>query len=144
MPRAVAVKVAVTTLAFAALLGALWQLASPADATYLMVDELVRDGFPRWLDHDLKIHGWVVAGSVRASPSHYSFVLQRDGQQLRVVADLPRPPLVADQAELVVSGRLRPDPTPFAEHPFSLSASSVNTRCARNTHAARAPVPDFQ
>ncbi len=121
--------------------------AIPPATQYLMVDELIRDGFDPWLGHDLKLHGWVVAGSaqlvLRDGAPGYSFVLQKNGQGLRIFADGPRPALVAAQAELVITGHLIAAAAPDAEQPYALAATDLNTRCARD-YRAPALEPEFK
>ncbi|HEY0191844.1 MAG TPA: cytochrome c maturation protein CcmE [Kofleriaceae bacterium] len=152
MPRALVVKVMFTTVAHATLLGVLWYAAVPPEPSYLMVDELVRDP-ARWQGRELKVHGWVLAGSIRPLPRDggYTLLLQRGGQILPVLAAGPRPDLVTDQAELVITGRLWHGVTPHALHPDALhpdalAATAVNTRCARDygrTHPAAAE-PEYK
>ncbi len=80
MPRALVVEVAFTTVALATLLGVLWYAASPPEPSYLMVDELVRDP-ARWQGRELKVHGWVLAGSIRplVRDGGYTLLLLRNG-----------------------------------------------------------------
>lgn len=141
MPPAIVVKVWFTTVVLAALLGALWYASTPPVAPYLMVDELVRAGLASHLGHDLRLHGWVVDGSAHARGPGYSFVLQKNGQRLRIFADGSLPAVVTRQAELVITGHLVADDTPGAEQPYALAATDLNLRCARNY---RQDAPAFQ
>ena len=79
----------------------------PPAPEYLMVDEVVAKAGD--LDGArLRIHGWVHAGSiVRWSPELTTFILQRQGKQLRVWHTGPLPDTFRDQTELVAYGTLR-------------------------------------
>jgi cytochrome c-type biogenesis protein CcmE len=77
---------------------------------YRMVDELVSDGFPKWSDKELKIHGFVEAGtiveSVVGQVQHRTFVLQKNGKKIRIFNEGPKPDTFKDQSEVVATGRL--------------------------------------
>ena len=55
---------------------------------YRMVDELIDDGFIKWEGKELKVHGFVEAGSIVESVvgqvQHRTFVLQRNGKKIRI------------------------------------------------------------
>jgi hypothetical protein len=105
------IKLAIT----AGVLGAalVWLVRSSAldDQPYKMVDALVTTDLSRWTGQELKVHGWVVANSIvdvwRHQPTT-SFVLQKGGKQLRVIATTPSTWLLRPEMELVVQGRLVP------------------------------------
>jgi cytochrome c-type biogenesis protein CcmE len=121
---------------------------------YKMVDELVTTELSRWEGRELKVHGWVVAGSIVDVWQHQpttSFVLQKGGKQIRVIATTPSTWLLRPQMELVVQGRLVPassvpivdaecaahdgaDPSErcgvqFDDHDYVLVASALNGKC---------------
>jgi cytochrome c-type biogenesis protein CcmE len=77
---------------------------------YRMVDELVGDGFTRWTDKELKVHGFVEAGSIVESVvgqvQHRTFVLQKNGKKIRIFNEGPKPDTFKDQSEVVATGRL--------------------------------------
>ena len=77
---------------------------------YRMVDELVSDGFSKWTDKELKIHGFVEAGtiveSVVGQVQHRTFVLQKNGKKIRIFNEGPKPDTFKDQSEVVATGRL--------------------------------------
>jgi cytochrome c-type biogenesis protein CcmE len=77
---------------------------------YRMVDELVGDGFDKWQGKELKVHGYVEAGSivenVVGQVQHRTFVLQKNGKKIRVFSSGPKPDTFKDQSEVVATGRL--------------------------------------
>ncbi len=77
---------------------------------YRMVDELVGDGFTQWTDKELKVHGFVEAGSIVESVvgqvQHRTFVLQKNGKKIRIFNEGPKPDTFKDQSEVVATGRL--------------------------------------
>ena len=79
---------------------------------YKMVDELMAGDLSQWKGKELKVHGWVVAGSIRElvvdQKTQRSFVLQKDGKKIRVFSFGPKPDTFKDQSEVVASGYLIP------------------------------------
>jgi cytochrome c-type biogenesis protein CcmE len=77
---------------------------------YRMVDELIDDGFLKWEGKELKVHGFVEAGSIVESVvgqvQHRTFVLQRNGKKIRIFNEGPKPDTFKDQSEVVATGRL--------------------------------------
>ena len=77
---------------------------------YKMVDELVVDPLDKWNDKELKVHGYVEAGSivetVVGQVQHRTFVLQKNGKKIRVFNEGPKPDTFKDQSEVVATGRL--------------------------------------
>jgi hypothetical protein len=77
---------------------------------YKMVDELMADDLSRWKGKELKVHGWVDAGSIREQVVDQrvqrTFLLQKAGKKIRVFSAGPRPDTFKDQAEVVVTGHL--------------------------------------
>lgn len=77
---------------------------------YRMVDELVGDGFDKWQEKELKVHGYVESGSivehVVGQVEHRTFVLQKNGKKIRVFSQGPKPDTFKDQSEVVATGRL--------------------------------------
>ncbi|MEP6864863.1 MAG: cytochrome c maturation protein CcmE [Deltaproteobacteria bacterium] len=77
---------------------------------YRMVDELIGDGFTGWTDKELKVHGFVEAGTivetVVGQVQHRTFVLQKNGKKIRIFNEGPKPDTFKDQSEVVATGRL--------------------------------------
>jgi cytochrome c-type biogenesis protein CcmE len=77
---------------------------------YMMVNELVKTPLESWTGKELKVHGFVEAGSIVESVvgqvEHRSFVLQKDGKKIRVFSEGPKPDTFKDQSEVVATGRL--------------------------------------
>lgn len=73
------------------------------DVPYVMVDEVK----PEHIGHEIKVHGWVVPGSIETSSAGRRYSLQRNNVKLRVLehgAGAVAP--IRDQEELVVTGTI--------------------------------------
>lgn len=79
---------------------------------YEMVDELLAGDLTQWQGKELKIHGWVEAGSIVEKPvnqeMYRTFVLQRSGKKIRVFNTGPKPDTFKDLSEVVATGKLVP------------------------------------
>ena len=79
---------------------------------YKMVDDLLTEDLSKWGDKELKVHGWVDAGTIREKTinqeTQRTFVLQKDGKKIRVFSSGPKPDTFKDQSEVVATGRLVP------------------------------------
>ena len=81
---------------------------------YKMVDELVggTDTLDSWKDKELKVHGWVEAGSIVETvvdqEMRRTFVLQKGGKKIRIFNKGPKPDTFKDESEVVATGRLIP------------------------------------
>ena len=77
---------------------------------YEMVDALVDKGIDRYKGKELKVHGYVEAGSIVESIVNHeekrTFVLQKGGKKIRVFSTGPKPDTFKDQSEVVATGRL--------------------------------------
>jgi len=76
---------------------------------YFLVDELAATGLRPHEGVYLRVHGFVVAGSIlpdTADPTTHRFMLTRNGVALRTVFHGPLPDTFKDQSEVVVSGKL--------------------------------------
>jgi len=80
---------------------------------YQMVDELMKDGdLAQWDGKELKVHGWVEAGSIVEKTvnqeTRRTFLLQKGGKKIRVFSVGPKPDTFKDQSEVVATGHLIP------------------------------------
>src|SRR5215475_10086970 len=80
---------------------------------YQMVDELMKDGdLAQWNGKELKVHGWVEAGSIVektvSQETRRTFLLQKGGKKIRVFSSGPKPDTFKDQSEVVATGHLVP------------------------------------
>ena len=77
---------------------------------YKMVDELMAEDLSQWKDKELKVHGWVLAGSIREEvvkqETQRTFVLTKEGKKIRVFSMGPKPDTFKDQSEVVATGHL--------------------------------------
>ncbi|MBA2538751.1 MAG: cytochrome c maturation protein CcmE [Deltaproteobacteria bacterium] len=78
--------------------------------TYMMVDELLAGDLSRLEGKELKVHGWVVAGTIQEKVVNQqtirTFVLHKSGKKIRVFSKGPKPDTFKDQSEVVATGRL--------------------------------------
>jgi cytochrome c-type biogenesis protein CcmE len=90
--------------------GFLLYSSSEAAQHYEMVDNLVGKGLETFKDKQLKVHGYVLAGSIVEATinqeRHRTFVLQKGGKSIRVFSIGPTPDTFKDESEVVASGRL--------------------------------------
>jgi cytochrome c-type biogenesis protein CcmE len=79
---------------------------------YKMVDELLAEDLGQWKGKELKVHGWVLAGSIKENvqqqETQRTFVLTKDGKRIRVFNMGPKPDTFKDQSEVVATGHLIP------------------------------------
>lgn len=86
--------------------------ASTNTQHYKMVDQLLATDLTQWKDKQLKVHGWVVAGTIKEQiinqETMRTFVLHKDGKKIRVFNKGPKPDTFKDQSEVVATGTIVP------------------------------------
>jgi len=79
---------------------------------YMMVDELQSKDLSKLENKELKVHGWVLAGSIKEEIVNQqtvrTFVLQKSGKKIRVFSKGPKPDTFKDQSEVIATGKLIP------------------------------------
>jgi len=79
---------------------------------YKMVDELMAGDLSQYEGKELKVHGWVLAGSIKEKVVNQqtirTFVLQKEGKKIRIFSKGPKPDTFKDQSEVVATGTLFP------------------------------------
>lgn len=120
---------------------------------YKMVDELMAGDLSQWKGKELKVHGWVLAGSIREQivdqKTQRSFVLTKDGKKIRVFSSGPVPDTFKDQSEVVASGHLIPAAEKRelaqslgvaleADLDYVVDASKLDAKCPSKYDGARA------
>ena len=118
---------------------------APPPNRYYMVDELVTSGDLSRVTSEIKVHAWVLAGSIKRATidgeARQSFVIHRRGHKLRIFNKGPLADTVRDQSELVLTGTLIPaeDATELAAElgvtlepdlPYVLDVTSISAKCA--------------
>jgi cytochrome c-type biogenesis protein CcmE len=77
---------------------------------YEMVDDLIAKGFDQYKDKQIKVHGFVEAGTIAKATvnqeTRHMFVLQKNGKKIRVFVTGPTPDTFKDASEVVATGRL--------------------------------------
>jgi cytochrome c-type biogenesis protein CcmE len=80
-----------------------------------MVDELMAGDLSQWKDKEIKVHGWVLAGSIREEvfkqETHRTFLVHKGGKKIRVFSSGPKPDTFKDQSEVVATGHIVPAET---------------------------------
>jgi cytochrome c-type biogenesis protein CcmE len=120
---------------------------------YKMVDDLMKEDLSQWKDRELKVHGWVLAGSIREQvvnqETQRSFVLEKGGKKIRVFSMGPKPDTFKDQSEVVATGRLVPatEKAQLAESlgvklegdlAYTFEAKELQAKCPSKYDGARA------
>ncbi len=86
--------------------------ASTNTQHYKMVDQLLKADLGALGGQELKVHGWVVAGSIREKIVNQetvrTFVLHKDDKKIRVFSRGPKPDTFRDQSEVVATGKIVP------------------------------------
>jgi cytochrome c-type biogenesis protein CcmE len=86
--------------------------ASTSTQHYKMVDQLVVADMGKLGDQQMKVHGWVVAGSIKEKivnqETFRTFVLHKDDKKIRVFSKGPKPDTFKDQSEVVATGTVVP------------------------------------
>jgi cytochrome c-type biogenesis protein CcmE len=113
MQNSTLAKIALTAAVAVAGVGFLVKSSLGSAQHYKMVDELVGEGdWGQWDGKELKVHGWVQAGSivekVVAQETFRTFLLQREGKKIRIFNKGPKPDTFKDQSEVVATGHLMP------------------------------------
>ncbi len=84
--------------------------ASTSTQHYKMVDELMTTDLSSWKGKEIKVHGWVVAGTIKEKVANQetvrTFVLHKDGKKIRVFSKGPKPDTFKDQSEVVATGHI--------------------------------------
>jgi cytochrome c-type biogenesis protein CcmE len=87
--------------------------SSLGDASYYEMVDKVAVQPDEYVGKDLKLHGYVMPGSIRVevvgSEAVRHFVLERNGERIPVRYVGPKPDNLEDRSEVVAMGRLRDD-----------------------------------
>jgi cytochrome c-type biogenesis protein CcmE len=112
MTNATIVKIVLTCVVAVGGVAALVYSAFGGTEHYQMVNQLVAGGYDEWEGKELKVHGFVEAGSIIESvvnqETQRTFILQKEGRKIRVFSKGPKPDTFKDQSEVVATGRLVP------------------------------------
>jgi len=105
----------------------------------------------KWESRTLRVHGFVRAGSlderIVGQQTHRTFVLEYNGQQIRVKNEGPKPDNFRDLAEVVAKGTIVKDGNDYV-----LEASELSAKCPSKYQGAErtksyggpAPTPNVQ
>lgn len=102
--------------------------SSLAEAEYFKhVNEVTMDA-DQWLDKSLRVHGFVEPGSIEerieGQATVRSFILQYEGERIKVTHTGPKPDTFRDLAEVVAKGKL----VAASDGPV-LQASELTAKC---------------
>jgi cytochrome c-type biogenesis protein CcmE len=112
MQNATLVKIGLSAVVITGAGGFLIYESTSSAQHYYKVDKLMDQKLDQFGQTELKVHGWVVAGSITEAvvdqETQRSFVLQSNGKKIRVFNKGPIPDTFKDQSEVVASGHLLP------------------------------------
>jgi cytochrome c-type biogenesis protein CcmE len=131
---------------------------------YMMVDDLLASDQASWADKELKVHGWVEAGSIHESvvdqETHRTFILQKGGKKIRIFSVGPKPDTFKDQSEVVATGHLVPAAkmnevsqrlgvSIESDMPFVVDSTELMAKCPSKYDGAASnkklePAPEFK
>jgi cytochrome c-type biogenesis protein CcmE len=79
---------------------------------YFKVEKLMAEDLGDWTGKEIRVHGFVRAGSIKEDVVNQqtvrTFILQSEGKTIRVFSKGPKPDTFKDQSEVVATGRLVP------------------------------------
>ena len=130
---------------------------------YFKVDTLMGQDLPSLVGKEVKIHGWVDAGSIHenivAQETHRTFVLEVDGKKIRVFNSGPKPDTFKDRSEVVATGHLVPTAQMKqvaqslgvaieSDAPYVLDSTELMAKCPSKYDGARInlqpPTPQYK
>jgi cytochrome c-type biogenesis protein CcmE len=110
MQKSTLAKIALTAAVAVAGVGFFVKSTMGHTTHYKMVDDLMAGDLGQWKDKEIKVHGWVLAGSIKQQvvnqETHRTFVLQKGGKKIRVFSAGPVPDTFKDQSEVVATGEI--------------------------------------
>ncbi|HLL22452.1 MAG TPA: cytochrome c maturation protein CcmE [Kofleriaceae bacterium] len=111
MQKSTLAKIALTAAVSIAGVGFFVKTTMGHTTHYKMVDDLMASGdLAKWKDKEIKVHGWVLAGSIKQEvvnqETQRTFVLQKGGKKIRVFSSGPVPDTFKDQSEVVATGEI--------------------------------------
>lgn len=110
MQNSTIAKLALTAAVLVAGVAFFAKSASTSTQHYQMVDQLLASDMSKLGDSQLKVHGWVVAGTIKEKIVNQetirTFVLHKDGKKIRVFSRGPKPDTFKDQSEVVATGTI--------------------------------------
>jgi cytochrome c-type biogenesis protein CcmE len=110
MQKSTLAKIALTAAVAVAGVGFFVKSTMGHTTHYKMVDDLMVGDLEQWKDKEIKVHGWVLAGSIKQEvvnqDTHRTFVLQKGGKKIRVFSSGPVPDTFKDQSEVVATGEI--------------------------------------
>jgi cytochrome c-type biogenesis protein CcmE len=110
---------------------------------YYKVDELMANDLNAVEGREIKVHGWVLAGSIKEEIVNQqtlrTFVLQKAGKTIRIFNRGPKPDTFKDQSEVVATGKLVAAATekdmaaqlhvPLGMDAYVLEATDLQAKC---------------
>ena len=127
--------------------------ASTSTQHYKMVDELLAAGdLAQWQDKQMKVHGWVISGSIKEKVVNQetmrTFLLQKSGKKIRVFSKGPKPDTFRDESEVVATGTVVPaasmeliakglDVRIDSDMPYVVDATDLMAKCPSKYEGAQ-------
>ncbi len=153
MQNSTLAKIALTAAVAVAGVGFIFYSTRGHAQPYMMVDELMAGDLSPWNGKQLKVHGWVQAGTISEKvvdqKTQRTFVLQKEGKRIRVFSYGPKPDTFKDQSEVIASGALVPAAekrelakslgvTLEADLEYVVDATKLDAKCPSKYEDARA------
>jgi cytochrome c-type biogenesis protein CcmE len=152
MQNSTIAKIALSAVVIVGVTAFLARSTASSTEHYFMVDQLMARGdLGQWKDKKMKVHGWVVAGSIKEKIVNQetvrTFVLQKEGKNIVVFSKGPKPDTFKDQSEVVASGLIVPAgemvalakalDTPLAsDMPYVVDAAELMAKCPSKYNGA--------
>lgn len=153
MQNSTIAKLVLTTAVVVAGVAFFARSASTSTQHYKMVDQLLETDLSQWQGKELKVHGWVVAGTIKEKIVNQetirTFVVHKDGKKIRVFNRGPKPDTFKDQSEVVSTGRIVPaaelaemaqslDIRIESDMPYVVDATELMAKCPSKYEGAQA------
>jgi len=153
MQNSTIAKLVLTTAVVVAGVAFFAKSASTSTQHYKMVDQLLETDLSQWQGKELKVHGWVVAGTIKEKIVNQetirTFVVHKDGKKIRVFNRGPKPDTFKDQSEVVSTGRIVPaaemaamaqslDIRIESDMPYVVDATELMAKCPSKYEGAQA------
>ena len=152
MQNSTIAKVALSAVVIVGVTAFLARSTASATEHYRMVDQLMAEGdLGKWKDKKMKVHGLVVAGTIKEKIVNQetvrTFVLQKEGKEIRVFSKGPKPDTFKDQSDVVATGLIVPsasmaalakalDTQIAADMPYVVDASELMAKCPSKYNGA--------
>ncbi len=107
--------------------------ASLGDAQYYEFVDVVAKEPAKWKGRDLKLHGYVVPGSIVGTGTSWAFTLERNGEKVAIEFQGVKPDNLKDRSEVVAQGKLHT----FDNGSILLRSTDLMAKCPSKYEGAK-------